>query len=228
MRVIAAAEKRISKRRAWRGSMGDLFGKGMVFVDGDQRRFYARTGRRGRGREGAGGPSEWQGLQSGEQWCGPRLAWGGRKPRRLPGNSEGWAGSGLGAGATPPEALRDKHGWNRLKGKRMWSRINPLPPWSWTSQGGRSWEKRAAQQAEKCPCRKNHSSRACNQLQGVPVKQGYWASYEVWLPCYSAKGVSFGPQMADILVLRFKNFSWILKFLEFPKISNPSVIIFKH
>lgn len=71
---------------------------------------------------------------------------------------------------------------------------------------------------------------ACNQLQGVPVKQGYWASMRSGnLPCYSVKGViSFGPQMADILVLRFTIFLGILKFLEFLKISNPSVIIFKH
>lgn len=58
MRVIAA-EKRM-KRRSLKGQHGRPVWKG----DGIQvgwrlkRRFYARTGRRGEGEEGAGGPSE--------------------------------------------------------------------------------------------------------------------------------------------------------------------------
>lgn len=63
----------------------------------------------------------------------------------------------------------------------------------------------------------------------MPVKQGYWASMRSGYPVTASKGLLvFGPQMADILVLRFTIFLGILKFLEFLKISNPSVIIFKH
>lgn len=58
MRVIAA-EKRM-KRRSLKGQHGRPVWKGDgIRVDGDQRRFYARTGEEGgRGEEGAGGPSE--------------------------------------------------------------------------------------------------------------------------------------------------------------------------
>lgn len=73
----------------------------------------------------------------------------------------------------------------------------------------------------------------------MPVKQSYWASMRSGYPVTASKGLlDFGPQMADISVLGFTIFLEILKFMEFffflflfmefLKIVNPSVIIFKH
>lgn len=71
----------------------------------------------------------------------------------------------------------------------------------------------------------------------MPVKQSYWASIRSGYPVTASKGLlDFGPQMADISVLGFTIFLEILKFMEFffllfmefLKILNPSVIIFKH
>jgi hypothetical protein len=151
------------------------------------------------------------------------------KRLRLPGNSEGRADQ-VQVGATLQEGHRDKHGWNRLKGKRTGSRISPTAAMVQTEPGGRSWENRVARQAEKCPAERIiFVYGACNQLRGGPVKKGYWASMRSGYPVTASKGLLvFGPQMADISVLGFTIFLGILKFLEFLKISNPSAIIFKH
>ena len=149
---------------------------------------------------------------------GPRLAWGDWSACGLPGNSEGWAGQ-VQVGATLQEGHRDKHGWNRLKGKCTGSRISPTSTMVQTEPGGRSWENRVARQAEKCPAERIiFVYGACNQLWGVPVKQGYRASMRSCYPVTASKGLLvFGPQMADISVLGFTIFLGILKFLEFLK-----------
>ena len=49
------------------------------------------------------------------------------------------------------EGHRDNCGWNRLKGEHTGSRISPTATEVQAEPRKGSWEKRVAQQAEKCP-----------------------------------------------------------------------------
>lgn len=68
---------------------------------------------------------------------------------------------------------------------------------------------------------------SCNRLWAV-LQNGAMGLPSHQVPLLQHPRVSCGPQMAEISALEFIIFLETFKFLEFLKILNPSIIMFKH